>query len=165
MSQNKQIILRVFEPDFSGSAGTFGLTEVGGITLQPLRSRLGVFEYAGSQVSGPSTGSITNTAKTTLSASVRQGRPSDFVKKVPRVKRKSIIRANLPILVPGPDGDVVDYITVDFSISAPVEANELQLCTALALATSATFDKGADGATGNPATPLKDLVLNGNEPF
>lgn len=147
MARNDNIVLHTV--DNTGS-------QAGVLTLVPTRARNGIFEYAGNNLAG-SIDIITSAAFSRLSVSVRPGSPANFVSKVPRVKRRSTMKLALPVLVPGEEGNIVDYINLDVVLSSPVEANESQIRTALRSAELAAFD--------SLSSPLKDLVVNGREPF
>lgn len=148
MAANNTILLQM-------TAAATG-SQNGQIVLLPNRARNGIYEYTGKEVNGEP-GVILDTAFSKVTASVRPGVPADFANGKARVKRRTTIKVSLPISTPGAEGNITDYITVDFVLSAPVEATANQLRTALNSVHTAVYD-GSN-------SPLADLVVNGREPF
>jgi hypothetical protein len=122
-------------------------------TLKPMRSRNGVFEFQGRDVSD--TVLDMSNVSSYATASVRPGRAADYINNVSRVKRKVTVKLRLPISVPGEDGDIIDYIDIESVVSAPVESDSDQLTTAMVNLNDLILSNDC----------LKDMVLNGNEPF
>jgi len=108
-------------------------TEVTPLTVKPVRTRNGVFEFTTTHASD--TVLSMSSVPLSVTASVRAGKAADFIYNTPRVKRKSVVKIRLPITTPGADGDIIDYIDVETSIAAPVEATESQLVTAMLMMT------------------------------
>lgn len=147
MSQNKMI-----EIEAMGSEGT------GKIQLVPLRSRNGVFEYAGRNTIG--TTFFSTLADTRLSASVRQGTLADKSKNVARIKQRVTLKIALPVTLsqPGDEGHpVIDYVNVDTVVSSPVGVNQYHIAGAVNAFHNAAFV--------SPESPLLDLLVYGREPF
>lgn len=130
-------------------------TQNGQITMVPSKARAGVFEYLSSGFVG-APGIFPEGVPTRLTASVRSGNAANFVTGVRRIKRRAVIKVELPISVPGADGDIIDYINVDFTLSNPVEATPDQIATALNAAATAVYALNS---------PLKDVVEYGREPY
>lgn len=147
MGQNNQILMHL--TDNTGS-------QAGNVVLLPVRDRNGIYEYSGNLINGDPD-ILVNTVDTRVTASVRPGVPADFILGKQRVKRRCTLKVALPISVPAAVGTTVDYINVDFVLSAPVSSTEAQIRTALTAISTVCFD----GA----ASPLKDLVVNGREPY
>jgi hypothetical protein len=145
MSQNANVVMPLRGTD---------MTQVGQLTLKPLRSRNGIFEYQGNLQDG--TQVFREGINSKFSVSARQGVPADFVKNVQRVKRKVVMKFTFPVEVPGAEGPITDYITVDCSFQAPVEASDVQCSAALSAAVDCTFAGGS---------PIKELVVLGLEPY
>lgn len=127
---------------------------VGGVSLKPLRSRNGIFEYSGSQNNGAI---FSSHPSVRITASVRPGTAANFISKVARVKRRATLKLAFPVDVPGESGTIVDYINADIVISMPVEATEAQVRNVLASVEGLAF--------AIPDMPLRDLLVNGNEPY
>jgi hypothetical protein len=123
------------------------------LAVKPIRSRNGVFEFA--VTSSSDTVLAIGSVPVAVSASVRAGKAADFVYNTPRVKRKSVIKIRLPITTPGVDGDIIDYIDVETSIAAPVEATEAQIVTAMLNMSELYINNQC----------LYELCVNGAEPY
>lgn len=148
MAQNNLINLKMID------AST--LTQNGQIVLTPAKDRNGIYEYTGRTINGEE-GVFLDTVDSKITASVRQGVPADFLGNKQRIKRRTTLKCALPISVPGASGTTVDYINVDVVLSAPVEATDGQIATALGMPLNACYD-GSN-------SPLKDLVVYGREPY
>jgi len=90
--------------------------------------------------------------------SVRQGRPADPNNGTKRIKRKVIIKARVPVQVPGVVSgvDVIDFVDVDLTLATPVEADSGAIYTGLNFIS-------LDGGAMNQW--VEDMILNGNEPY
>lgn len=122
------------------------------VALKPVRSRQGVFTFSGK---GEDTAIFPNLLPMTLTASVRPGRAADYINKVTRVKRRTIVKVKLPLQVPGEEGPINDNIDVELVVSSPVDATDDQMRTAIMAASQATVSTEC----------LQDMFVNGAEPF
>lgn len=147
MAANSSFPINHYDPDTNSIIGGFSVT--------PARDRNGVYEYSGVQ----NNGSIFSAHPSLrITASVRPGTPANFVSKVARVKRRTTLKFAIPIDVPGEVGTIVDYINVDVVFSSPVEATEAQVRHALSMVAGCAFDE-------NATQPLRDMLVNGREPY
>lgn len=135
-------------------------TTTSSVTLQPALQRGGVVTMA-----APTDGVDIFPDNTQVSAtySVRPGKPADLINGNKRVKRKFTTKVRLPIEVPalvaGQVASVIDYIDAELTLSAPVEAELVELQNALRFF--------ADGTAGGPmsATWVEEMYAKGYEPF
>lgn len=130
----------------------------GAITLEPKSSRNGVFQFEGSESTPTLLPADTRLA---FSASVRPGRAHDFSSGQPRIKQKTILKARVPVEVPGlvagSVGDVVDYVDVELTIAQPVEtgADVIETVKELFSVDDGIFDTDW----------INDMIANGREPY
>jgi hypothetical protein len=127
---------------------------LGVVTLTPSSVRNGLVTMRGKEdntLNLPAGGLVTATY------SVRQGRPSDPNNGAKRIKRKVIAKVRVPVTVPGVvSGDVIDYVDIDLTVAAPVEADPGSIYTGLNF-------MSLDGGAMNQW--VEDMILNGNEPY
>lgn len=130
------------------------------IEYTPQRLRDGVAYMVGSD--GSASSNFDTNGQLTATASVRSGRSADLINNVKRVKRKFVLKGRLPVTTPGMTaggvvGDVVDYIDVEFTIAAPVEATQDQLLSAM------SFGDRNNGPLGSAW--VEDMLISGLEPY
>lgn len=127
-------------------------------SLVPVSNRNGLTVLKGSEVTPTVLPADTNVQVTT---SVRQGKPFNPINNTARVKRKFVMKVRVPVSVPGlvagAAGTVIDYVDVDLTIAAPVEAGDGAIATAHRLV--------SDGEYAIVTTWVRDMILEGNEPF
>lgn len=129
-------------------------TEIGVVLLTPLKARNGIYEYTGAMVSG----TVYPSAPMRMSVSVRPGLAANYITKAQRVKQRTTQKLSFPVEIAGEFGPVIDYINLDLVLSAPIGVSENQIFGVLHTAAYAGFFDSANN-------PLRDLLVNGNEPY
>lgn len=146
MAANSAFPINIIDPDTGNISGS--------LSISPLRDRNGIYEYQGKQTSGTV---FSADPSVRITASVRPGTSANYISKVPRVKRRVTLKIALPVDVPGETGTIVDFINLDVTLSSPNEATEMQIRAALASVEGLAFSI--------PDMPLRDLLVNGREPY
>lgn len=128
--------------------------------LFPLRDRNGIYEYGYRVHHIPEVPNgidqlLPEGSDVKLTASVRPGTPANFITKTPRVKRKVIVKLQVPVDVPGETGTIVDFINFDLSISVPVDVSRELTDTVVKTIPGLLVDSNV----------LEEMVTQGHEPY